>query len=189
MSPLPRLGLLALAGVAGLATPASAQVSVRVPFVNVDVGPGVYVRAPFVRLYVPPRYAVGPIYPAPVLPAVRPLPAPAVLPGPHPLPRGLPSEPPPVPVEELRTVAAPPVRVSARAPTPREFAASFRPAPGAYEVVLEHPFTGRPVKVAFTLPEGAPRNVRVNRLKLEFDYGRYSVTVRFFRNGTVAVRS
>jgi hypothetical protein len=173
MPSLSRLGLLALAGVAGLAGSARAQVVVRAPFVTVGVGPGVYVRAPFVTVNLPPRSVV-----------VRPVPARPALP-----PLGPPGNPPPVPVAELHTLPPPPARVIARAPTPWEFASTFRPAGGRYEVVLEHPFTHAPVKVCFTLPEGLPRKVRANRLKLEFDYGRRCcVTVRFYRNGTVVVR-
>jgi hypothetical protein len=170
MRSLPCLGLLALLGLAGAAKPASAQVSINAPFVQVRIGDGVYVRAPFVRVYVPTR------------PVRRARPVRAV-----PRQRVVPEGPPPVPVEELRTYpVVPPV---ARPMTPQQFAAAFEPRPGAYEVVLEHPRTHRPVTVRFTLPEGAPRKVRANRLKLEFDYGRYRVTIRFFHNGTVRVRS
>jgi hypothetical protein len=84
---------------------------------------------------------------------------------------------------------AAPRKVLVPVPTPAEFVASFVPAGGAYEVVLRHPFTGRPVAVRFTLPEGRPRKVRVSRLRIQFDYGRKRVTVRFFRDGTVRVRS
>ena len=56
-------------------------------------------------------------------------------------------------------------------------------------MVLVHPFTGKPVKVAFTLPPGAPRKVRASRHALTFDYGRRDVvTIRFLRDGSVRVR-
>jgi hypothetical protein len=84
------------------------------------------------------------------------------------------------------------VRSAGRLPSPAEFAATFKPAPtspgGPYEVFLEHPFTRAPVKVAFTLPPGAPRKVSGSKLRLAFDYGKRKVVVRFFRDGRVQVR-
>jgi len=57
---------LAMAALAGLAAPAPAQVFVRAPFVNVQVGrSGVFVQAPFVSVRVARPYAVP--VPAPVL--------------------------------------------------------------------------------------------------------------------------
>jgi len=191
MRSLPSLGLLAFASLAVLASPVAAQVVVRTPFVDVRVGNGVYVRAPFVTLYVPARRTVRMAPPPRPVRVVRAsAQPPLVVPAPTPIgpPTRRQAEPPPVPVEELRTLPVSPVPV-VRPLTVQEFAASFRPVAGTYEVMLEHPRTHRPVKVCFTLPEGAPRKVRVNRLKLEFDYGRRKVTVRFFHNGTVRVRS
>jgi hypothetical protein len=140
---------------------ARAEVAVRAPFVNVRVGPGVYVRAPYVRLDVPARPEAVPVPDEPPLP-----------------PRVLPVEP------ELR-----PRKALLAVPTPAEFVAAFVPAGGNYEVVLRHPFTGLPVKVRFSLPPGKPRKVRASRLRIVFDYGRKRVTIRFFRNGSVRVRS
>ena len=45
--------LAALAATLALVAPAWADVVIRVPFVRVQVGDGVYVRAPFVNLFVP----------------------------------------------------------------------------------------------------------------------------------------
>jgi hypothetical protein len=73
-------------------------------------------------------------------------------------------------------------------PTLAQFAAGFTPQPGRYEVVLLHPATGQPVKVAFTLPPGMPRRVRVFPYRLAFDYGRHDVVLVFQRNGGVRVR-
>jgi hypothetical protein len=73
--------------------------------------------------------------------------------------------------------------------TPTEFVTSFRPKPGTYEVELLHPGTGKPVKVAFTLPEGTPRKVRLKRRAIDFDYGRQTVSIRFLIGGRVRVTS
>src|SRR5580700_8359868 len=51
-----------------------------------------------------------------------------------------------------------------------DFARSFRPAPGTYEVLFVHPTKGCPVRVYFTLPPGCPRVCCHNR-DLTFDYG------------------
>ncbi len=108
------------------------------------------------------------VVPAPppvvVVPAAPVVPAPVVPPAPLP--------PPPAPV---------------RPPTIGEFAASFQPAPGTYQVTLLHPLTGCPVPVCFTLPPGCPCKVRVQRRELEFDYGRREVEIRFERHGGVRV--
>jgi hypothetical protein len=82
--------------------------------------------------------------------------------------------------------AAPPppaVVIPARPPTLAEFAATFQPAPGTYEVVLTHPVSGNPIKVTFTLPAGNPKKVHVHRREIEFDYGRHFVRLRFDRQG------
>jgi hypothetical protein len=168
---LARLALLA--AVAGLTPPARAQVVVSTPGVYVRAGgPGpVVVRAPFVRVQAggggpvvvrAPYITVRSDRTIPVLPAVSSVPV--------------------VP-------AAPPAPVVVAALTPAQFAASFRAVPGTYHVTLTHPFTGLPVKVRFTLPPGYPRRVVANRRKLEFDYGRRAVIVRFLRNGKVVVRN
>src|SRR5262249_9693354 len=66
--------------------------------------------------------------------------------------------PPPVPQQEVvvPTTPVPPPTV-VRPLTLAEFAESFKPAPGTYEVVLLHPDTCCPVKVCFTLPCGCPK--------------------------------
>ncbi len=92
--------------------------------------------------------------------------------------------PPPTPMPA--TLAPAPVRPV----TVAEFAASFQPAPGKYEVVFVHPVTCCPVKVCFTLPCGCP-TVRVHKRMLTFDYGRHHVVrIRFkLLGGGVAVTS
>jgi hypothetical protein len=77
---------------------------------------------------------------------------------------------------------------SATPPTLPVFAEAFHPQGGRHEVVLLHPATGRPVQVGFTLPDGAPRRVRVFRYRLAFDYGRQTVALVFRRDGSVHVR-
>jgi len=74
-----------------------------------------------------------------------------------------------------------------RVPTMDEFAASFKPAPGKYEVMIVHPLSGEPVKVAFTLPEGTPKRVTVRLREIDFEYARSEVSIRFIRNGMVRV--
>jgi hypothetical protein len=128
------------------------------------------------------------------LPVVIPVSQPTVLPQGEPVvvPPGQPVEvlPPPRrsgvgPVDPAPIVVPPTFPV--RPPTHAEFASSFRPLPGSYEVVLLHPFTGAPVKACFNLPPGQPKKVRVERDELEFDYGRYEVEIRFNRDGRVSV--
>jgi hypothetical protein len=75
-----------------------------------------------------------------------------------------------------------------RAPTLSEFAATFQPKGGRYEIEIEHPLTGQPVKVSFALPEGAPRRVSVHRRELDFEYRGKEVSIRFLRGGEVRVR-
>jgi len=84
-------------------------------------------------------------------------------------------------------VPAPPPSGALRPLTLPEFAASFQPAPGNYEVLLVHSRTGCPVQVGFTLPCGCPRKVRVTKHQLVFDYGRDKVTIRFGLCGQVRV--
>jgi hypothetical protein len=76
-----------------------------------------------------------------------------------------------------------------RAQTLAEFATTFQPKPGNYEVELLHPGTGQPVKVAFTLPDGTPSKVHLRRRALVFDYGRRSVGIHFLLGGRVRVDS
>jgi hypothetical protein len=69
---------------------------------------------------------------------------------------------------------------------PRDFAKTFQPAPGNYEVTFLHPHSKQPVTVAFILPPGQPRVSYVGNV-LRFDYGRQDVEIRFKLGGRVAV--
>jgi hypothetical protein len=151
--------------------PARAEIVVRAPFVSVRTGRGETV----VCVQVP---CIGEIH-------LRKLSVPAAIEVP-----AVPVPPPPPPQELLPPaqpvqVAPPPpaVVVPPRPPTLAEFAATFQPAPGTYEVVLTHPVTGNPTKVCFTLPAGSLKKIRVHRRELEFDYGRHFVSLRFDRHG------
>ncbi len=102
--------------------------------------------------------------PAPVLPDST-LPVPQVVPSP------------------------PPAMLPVRPLTLDEFAASFKPLPGRYEVLLIHPKTCCPVKVCFTLPPGCLRKMRVSKHKIVFDYKcQHNVVIRFLPFGKVWVR-
>lgn len=109
---------------------------------------------------------------------------PQVPPSPGPLPptpQAVPDLPPPA--------IAPPAVLPVRPLTVGEFAASFKPLPGRYEVLLIHPKTGCPVKVCFTLPPGCIRRVRANGHKIEFVCkGQRDVVIRFLHGGKVWVR-
>ena len=90
------------------------------------------------------------------------------------------------PVETITIVPGAPIGV--RPPTLEEFAASFQPAPGRYEVVLLNPETCCPVKVCFCLPCGCPK-VRVHEKSLVFHYGLLdNVAIRFHHDGSVTVK-
>jgi hypothetical protein len=104
----------------------------------------------------------------------------AVLSPAHP-PRPLPP-PPSVIVEAPPPVIAPAPAVF----TVKEFARAFQPIPGHHTVWLDHPKTCRPVKVCFDLPPGCPK-VKASKHRLEFDYGKCEVTIRFRHNGAVDV--
>lgn len=165
-----RSSILALTAVLGLLAGASfarADVSVRVPFVNVEVGgPGVYVRAPFVRIFVPsnrPVYYVPPHQPAII---GEPLPAP----------------------RELREEVAPKDPQPAQAMSLVDFARTFQATAGSHEVTLINPVTKEPTAVRFTLPEGTPRRVRVGQNDIEFNYGvRRFVRVEFDNDGAQVI--
>jgi hypothetical protein len=130
----------------------------------------IFIQVPYVTLRIGrPRPAVpvaAPVYQPPTAPADF-------------------GAPPPVPGTEV----PPPTVPVARVPTPSEFAASFRPLPGTYKVVLQHPVTCAPVEVCFTLPPGCPRKVRVRPRELDFVYPGHTVAIRFVHNGTVRVRN
>ncbi len=177
-----------------LAAPAAARadVIIRVPFVYVEVGPAVVVRAPFVTVVVPrtPRIPAPPM--PPILPPARPVP---------PVDDGV----PPVPdVDRIETRTPPPVagtrtsltkppadragREEPRGVTPAAFvnrAKAFEA--GKYEVVFEHPYTGKPVKVEFELPV-RPRRVNASRDRVEFRWGLLrGLNIEFLRDGGVRV--
>jgi hypothetical protein len=131
----------------------------------------VLVRVPFVTVRV--------VNPGPVVVSPRATP---------PIIIGQPVDVPPVTTQPRVIVQEqPPVVVVTRPPTLDEFAASFKPAAGKYEVVIQHPVTCEPVKVCFCLPEGCPKKVRVYRREIDFDYGKTEVGIRFIRDGRVRV--
>ena len=83
--------------------------------------------------------------------------------------------------------APPPLLVPAPAAfTVSEFAKGFEPIPGLHTVCLIHPKSCRPVEVCFKLPPGCPK-VKATEHRLQFDYGKCEVTIRFRHNGTVDV--
>jgi hypothetical protein len=147
---------------------------------------GVFVRAPFVRVFVgdgPGSVVVSPPFVGPIV-VERPAPPRVII--------GQPVEVPPVITqervivsEEKRPAAA--VVVLNRAPTLDEFAKTFKPVAGKHEVVIQHPVTCEPVTVCFTLPEGCPKKVRVHPRQIDFDYGKADVAIRFIRDGRVRV--
>jgi hypothetical protein len=183
--------LLACASMLVWASAASAQIVIRAPFVRVQVGgPGVYVRAPFVNLYVPESPPVYSVAPRTIV-----SPPSFVAPMPAPWENGRkPTPPPPRPKSELQKAmppadddldAAPPVPATPeRVLTLEEFAKAFQPKAGSYEVTLQNPVTRQPTTVQFTLPEGTPRRVNLSRRELEFDYGpRRYVKIQFDQDG------
>jgi hypothetical protein len=193
--------LLALVGLLAVNATASAQVFVRAPFVRVQTGPGVWVKAPFVDVFVPaagPVIAPPPLYvvPPPSIyvpppptnpPRIEVLPVPQLAPAPLPVPAPGPQPAPtPVPVPVLNTpidVAPPPVQ-AANIMTLNQFAASFKPRAGSFEVDLINPITKQPTKVRFTLPDGAPKRVIVDADEVEFRYGLFQfVRIGFTRDG------
>jgi hypothetical protein len=188
------LGLLALAGLLGVATPGRADVVVRAPRVRVVVGPvvpcglGFTCRLPLVRVYrVPPPVVVAVAQPPAVAPPAQP--PVVVTPPPMPPPTGLPPGTAVIPPGDVGPAPVPPAVIVTPAPplTHQEFARIFKPLPGKYEVVLIHPGSKRPVNVCFTLPDGCPR-VRVHHRELVFDYGRHhEVCIRFALGGRVRV--
>lgn len=200
--------LIALAGLIFSYGAAQAQVSVRAPFVRVDVGPpggGVNVRAPFVNINVPPRYYAPPVvaYPVHQVPVqqvpvqqVQPVPlqpapyVPQFEPQVPPVGQPLPGQYPQAEISSPRVLASPgasTVLVKSRPMTHQEFAKAFVPAPGRYEVDLVHPgCCDNIVHVCFDLPPGCPR-VHVGNRYIEYDYGNYSVEIRFALFGKVRV--
>ena len=67
-----------------------------------------------------------------------------------------------------------------------EFAKSFQPKGGSYELMIQSPVTKEPTTVRFTLPEGTPKNVQVNGRSIEFQYGqRQFVRIEFDKEGAL----
>jgi hypothetical protein len=154
------------------AAPGRADVIVRVPFFSLVAGSPGYV--PVAQVRVP-----GLVY-------VQVRKASRVVPPPPPVVAA------PVPPPEREAVQPPPpqpVLPAVQAVTVAEFARTFKPAPGTYEVYLVHPGKKCPVKVCFTLPEGCPKKVKVRPRQLVFDYGRHWVKIRFALGGKVRVTS
>lgn len=156
---------------------------VRAPFVSVYVGrdwgngSSVYVRAPFVRVGVPSWD--GPVYYYPPYVAT-PMPRYEVRPEDR--------VPPPAPRPGIGpTNGTATLQVADRPPTHREFAGSFLPRPGTYEVTLLHPATGEPCVVCFTLPNAGRCKVKVDDDEIEFDYDGCEVEIHFKRDGRVVV--
>ncbi|MCS7045775.1 MAG: hypothetical protein NZO58_05420 [Gemmataceae bacterium] len=166
-------------------SPALAQLTIRVPFVRVEVGgPGVRVRAPLVNLFVPsppPDLRVMPPAEENKPKFTPPPPAPEDGKKPTPKDRVAPTAKP-TNADEVLPVPA----TSAAVLTLEQFARSFQPKAGSYEVTLLNPVTRGPTMVRFTLPEGTPRRVQVARNRLEFDYGpRSFVRIEFTTDGAV----
>jgi hypothetical protein len=167
------LCLTSLGALLGTAGPAPAQVFVRVPFVRVAVDQppplerrGALERRGFFPLIdvwsAPPPVIVVPVVPAPEPPLV----GVPVVPAPEP---AVPAVPPAAPLSHY------------------EFARTFQPAPGSYDLTLTHTRTLAPVRVNFTLPPGTPR-VRALPNALVFEYpNRQEVEVRFAVGGQVRV--
>ncbi|MBI1831141.1 MAG: hypothetical protein HYR84_06800 [Planctomycetes bacterium] len=152
-----------LIGWLGVVSVSQAQVFVRAPFVRVYVGDGVAVRAPFVNIFIPPAPRV--FYPPPPVVIVE---------APKPMPPVNNPNTPPAPVQ--------PVQV----PTLDGFAKSFQAKAGSYEVLILNPVTRQPTPVRFMLPEGTPRRVLVTRDSIEFIYSlRQWVRIEFDRDGVV----
>ena len=163
----------------GLVSVSQAQVFVRAPFVRVAVGGGVSVRAPFVNLYVPES---GPAYYSPFGPRVVYVqPAPVIV---QPMPPA--NEPFPAPPPQPIIEQVPPPVQQGQVPTLESFAKTFQPKAGSFEVTVLNPVTKQPQAVRFSLPEGQPRRVIVNRDSIEFVYGlRQFTRIEFDRDGVV----
>src|SRR5262245_21068068 len=159
--------LLTLGTLFGSVSAASAQVSIRVPFVRVETGGGgTYVRAPFVRVWAPRTYYYyeEPVYVVP--PATETL-------------------PPPAKVVDNPDLAPPRQLPAGKAMTLQDFSKTFRPRAGSYDVTLINPATNQPTQVRFTLPAGNPK-IEVNGNQLEFSYGpRHFVHINFDKDGAL----
>jgi hypothetical protein len=133
-----------------------------------SAGAQVIVRVPFVRV------DVGAPPPRPVV-VVEPVPPPVVV---------VPQPPPAV----IVTPAPQPTVVLTRPQSHYEFARTFAPAPGTYDVVLVNPRTNVAARVNFTLPPGHPRVV-AERNGVLFEYLNHhkDVEIRFPIGGQVRV--
>jgi hypothetical protein len=169
---------LALVALLGWPIASQADVIVHAPFVHVEVGPAVVVRAPFVTIVVPRTPPAPRVVPTPALPAPRPAP-----PAPPRNDDGV----PPVPEQDRIAAPAPPAG-GVKAISPAAFVSRAKPfEAGRYEVVLEHPHTGKPVKVAFELPV-RPRSVSVTRDRIELRWGLLrGMDIEFLRDGGVRI--
>lgn len=193
--------LLALVVVAIVTTSAPAQVVVRAPFVRVETGGGyTAVRAPFVNLFIPSAppvyygpppgvYFPGPPPLAPANPGTATLPSPRAIPLPPPPGPVGPKAVPPATVEPpVQPDLTPPAPIQTpKAPTLDEFAKSFKPKAGNYEVTLTNPVNRQAETVKFSLP-GEPLRVRTTRNSIEFVYGpRQFVRIEFDQDGPMII--
>ncbi len=192
------ISLSALAWWFAAAPPAGAQVFIRAPFVRVQVGPGVAVRAPFFSFYAPPAgpvYVPGPAYgPSVVIPPPSPYLPPAttaVPPADPQLPATPPATPPATTLPMPKVLDGPPTGPPAppgQVVTLEQFAKTFQAKAGAYEVEVLNPVTKQPTKVRFTLPEGTPKRVEVRPREIEFRYGPFNfVRIEFDNDGAQVV--
>jgi hypothetical protein len=147
----------------------------------------VIIQVPFVTIRIPTRPRIGRPARTVAMPA-RPVTEapPQVEPPP-----GVPLEigPPAPPVPQVGQVVPTPAPSSTRPLTLQEFAFSFRPSGGPCAVVVQHPFTGAPVRVTLALPPGTP-TVKIRRglrHRVQLLYGRKQVEIVFLRNGQVRV--
>jgi hypothetical protein len=174
------LGALTLACLLGLESAGQAQVFVRAPFVRVFVGPGVYVRAPFVNLAIP---GPPPVYVVPPPSQYVPPPGTAVPPA-NQAHQGtqVPQQTAPPPEADLPA----PAPKALNHPTLEDFAKNFQAREGSYNVTIINPVTKAPTAVRFSLPEGQPRRVVVRQNEIEFHYGlRRFVRIQFDADGAV----
>jgi hypothetical protein len=191
--------LFVLAALTALAGPARADRIIAVPFVTVQTGSVVVVRAPFVNVVVPVRTRVVTMAPpastTTATPSLDVVPTVDVPPGVTPPVVVLPSTdltpvlPAPTPQTIPQTTRSlTPTPLAVRALTLPEFATAFRPLPGIHEVVLVHPATGYPVKIRFALPPGSPKTIRLQDRQVQFHYALgHNVTLRFTPDGRVSV--
>lgn len=98
--------------------------------------------------------------------------------------------PEPVPFPQIQPPTVPPPTIVQRPLTIYEFARAFKPLPGKYDVLLCHPYTGKPVRACFTLPPGCIQ-VHVRKklfcYEIDFDYGRFEIELNFGKRGRFRV--